>query len=125
MVSLLISLTTTPMMSATILKPEGKRKHGVIYRASEGMFNWIHMPAMSTPQLGASPLPWYMAILLTFGVSICISSGTYQKGSFPSRIQAVSWGASRRTRITSFQSMQEKLTSGREDYQDRPGCGSM
>ncbi len=42
MVSLLISLTATPMMCAMLLKPEGKRKHGVVYRTSEGMFNWLH-----------------------------------------------------------------------------------
>ncbi len=41
MVSLLVSLTTTPMMCATILRP-AKREHGVLFRASERSFNWMH-----------------------------------------------------------------------------------
>ena len=32
MVSLIISLTATPMMCATLLNPEGKPKHGDVYR---------------------------------------------------------------------------------------------
>ncbi|MDA8403439.1 MAG: multidrug efflux RND transporter permease subunit [Desulfobacteraceae bacterium] len=43
LVSLLVSLTLTPMMSATLLKPESDREeHGPIYRASEAVFNWMY-----------------------------------------------------------------------------------
>jgi len=38
-VSLLVSLTTTPMMCAKFLEPVEKRKHGKLYRASEKVFN--------------------------------------------------------------------------------------
>jgi multidrug efflux pump len=38
-VSLLVSLTTTPMMCAKFLRDEHARKHGRFYRASEGVFN--------------------------------------------------------------------------------------
>ncbi len=39
-VSLLISLTTTPMMCAQILKPIGEEKHGRFFRSSQALFDW-------------------------------------------------------------------------------------
>jgi multidrug efflux pump len=41
-VSMIISLTTTPMMCAHLLKPEPHgKKHNFLYRASENGFNWL------------------------------------------------------------------------------------
>src|SRR5436853_3515551 len=40
-VSLVISLTTTPMMCAKFLKPEHERTRGRFYRAGEGAFDWL------------------------------------------------------------------------------------
>jgi multidrug efflux pump len=39
LVSMVISLTTTPMMCAHLLKPHAGEKHGAIYRASEKVFD--------------------------------------------------------------------------------------
>jgi multidrug efflux pump len=41
-VSLLVSLTTTPMLCARFLKSRDESRHGSIYRASERAFNWLH-----------------------------------------------------------------------------------
>jgi multidrug efflux pump len=41
LMSLLISLTTTPMMCARLLKPHGHEKHGFLYNMSESGFNLI------------------------------------------------------------------------------------
>ncbi len=40
-VSMLISLTTTPMMCAYLLRSERAEKHGRIYAASEKFFDWV------------------------------------------------------------------------------------
>ena len=40
-VSMVISLTTTPMMCAYLLKDERSRKHGRLYMASERFFEWV------------------------------------------------------------------------------------
>jgi multidrug efflux pump len=40
-VSLLVSLTTTPMLCANFLKARGENRHGRIYRASERAFEWM------------------------------------------------------------------------------------
>ena len=40
-VSLLVSLTTTPMMCARLLRSHDQEKHGRLYQVSERMFQWI------------------------------------------------------------------------------------
>jgi multidrug efflux pump len=40
-VSMLVSLTTTPMMCAYLLRNEREQKHGRIYQANERAFDWI------------------------------------------------------------------------------------
>ena len=41
-VSLLVSLTTTPMLCAKFLKSREGVRHGALYRASERAFDWLH-----------------------------------------------------------------------------------
>ena len=41
-VSLLVSLTTTPMLCAKFLKSRDESKYGPFYRASERAFKWLH-----------------------------------------------------------------------------------
>jgi multidrug efflux pump len=41
-VSLLVSLTATPMLCARFLKSRDESRHGPVYRASERAFNWLH-----------------------------------------------------------------------------------
>ncbi|MGA3160411.1 MAG: efflux RND transporter permease subunit [Terracidiphilus sp.] len=41
-VSLLVSLTTTPMLCARFLKSRDESRHGPVYRASERAFQWMH-----------------------------------------------------------------------------------
>ena len=40
-VSMIVSLTTTPVMCAYLLKHEGEKKHGRLYMASERFFDWV------------------------------------------------------------------------------------
>lgn len=40
-ISLVVSLTTTPMMCALFLKPHSGRRHGALFTASEKVFDWI------------------------------------------------------------------------------------
>ena len=55
LVSMIISLTTTPMMCAYLLKNERAEKHGRIFTASEKFFEWVLSLYRSTPALGARP----------------------------------------------------------------------
>ena len=53
-VSMLISLTTTPMMCAYLLKPHDAERHGWLYRASERVFDWILGALRRLARLGAA-----------------------------------------------------------------------
>ena len=41
-ISMIVSLTTTPMMCAMLLRSRNPERHGRIYQANERAFNWIH-----------------------------------------------------------------------------------
>ena len=53
-VSLVVSLTTTPMMCAALLKPHADERHGRLYRASERVFDWILRLLRADAGLGAA-----------------------------------------------------------------------
>jgi multidrug efflux pump len=60
LVSLVVSLTTTPMMCSRLLKHQREEDHGRLYRASEEVFAWVlrlyeHSLAWSC---GTRPSPW-------------------------------------------------------------------
>ncbi len=83
LVSMVISLTTTPMMCAHLLKTHDDEKHGRLYRASEGVFNWI---------LGryTTSLRWFLdnpglvltVLLLVIGLNVILIRQV-PKGFFP------------------------------------------
>ena len=52
-VSMLVSLTVTPMMCSRLLKPIAAEKHNRIYRASEHAFELVLAGYRRTPHLGA------------------------------------------------------------------------
>ncbi|PMY05175.1 efflux RND transporter permease subunit, partial [Pseudomonas sp. GW460-13] len=64
LVSLVVSLTTTPMMCARLLRPPEPEKQGRFFRATERMFQWLHdgyARSLSTA-LRFSPLVWLVLI---------------------------------------------------------------
>jgi multidrug efflux pump len=109
MVSLLVSLTATPMMCAMLLKPEGKREHGIIYRTSEGMFTWLHSRYEVT-------LAWalrhsrlmLLLTLVTIGVNVLLFI-LIPKGFFPEQDTGRITGNIQAAQDISFQAMEQKL----------------
>jgi hypothetical protein len=66
-VSLLVSLTTTPMLCAKFLKSKDESRHGPVYRASERAFQWLHNEY-------ASALRW---VLRHQGLMLCVVSAPW------------------------------------------------
>jgi multidrug efflux pump len=79
-ISLLVSLTTTPMLCARFLKSRDESRHGRIYRFSEGAFErlhheydvalrWVlrHQPLMLCVAFGAAVLNIYLYIIVPKG----------------------------------------------------------
>jgi multidrug efflux pump len=111
MVSLLISLTATPMMCAMLLTPEGKRKHGVVYRTSEGMFNWLHSRyEISLAWALRHSLITLAILLVTLGCNFLLFWNV-PKGFFPEQDTGRIMGRIQAAQDISFQAMEQKLTS--------------
>jgi multidrug efflux pump len=111
MVSLLISLTATPMMCAMLLKPEGMREHGVFFRTSERMFNWLHSRyEVSLAWALRHSLITLAILLVTLGCNFLLFWNV-PKGFFPEQDTGRIMGRIQAAQDISFQAMEQKLTS--------------
>jgi multidrug efflux pump len=110
MISLAISLATTPMMCAILLRNESGQRHGRLYRASErffdGMLNFYRRTLNVAFQ---HPL----SIMLIFAVVLGLNVYLYiiiPKGFFPQQDTGRITGSIQADQSISFQLMQKKLT---------------
>ena len=107
-VSLLVSLTTTPMLCAHFLKSRDESRHGPIYRASERAFNWLHSEY-------ASGLRWVLRhqTLMLCVVFATVALNIYlfiivPKGFFPQQDTGRLGGSTRAAQDISFDAMSVK-----------------
>ena len=110
LVSLLVSLTTTPMMCSRVTEEHrGARPHGRLYRASERAFN-----AVQDGYRGS--LDWALAngptVMLILAVTVALNVYLYirvPKGFFPQQDTGLMMGQIHADQAISFQAMREKL----------------
>ena len=108
-VSLLLSLTLTPMMCAKFLRTAGEKKHGHIYRASEWAFDrllggyrrsldWVlrHQPLTFAVAIATAGLSIYLYVLVP-------------KGFFPQQDTGRIGGAVQAAQDISFSAMSGKM----------------
>jgi hydrophobe/amphiphile efflux-1 (HAE1) family protein len=107
--SLVISLTVTPMLCAKFLRPEGETKHGRIYRASEHAFDW--MLKVYRGSLGVVLRHQPLTLLVTIGTA-ALSVYLYviaPKGFFPQQDTGRLNGSVVAAQDISFPAMQAKM----------------
>jgi multidrug efflux pump len=108
-VSLLISLTTTPMMCALLLRAHDKEKHGRLYQANERAFQWVlgHYESSLRWVLRHQPLV-LLITLATMAASVYLYV-IVPKGFFPQQDTGRLTGNIQADQSSSFQAMQKRL----------------
>ena len=108
-VSMLISLTTTPMMCAYLLKDETKIKHGRAYRLSERGFTWmVSSYSRSLKWVLEHPWPVLIVLLLTIALNFYLID-IIPKGFFPQQDTGVIAGSVRGPQDASFAVMDNSI----------------
>jgi multidrug efflux pump len=107
-VSLVVSLTTTPMLSAKFLQSAKGRKHGRLYNASEKMFEralaWYGSTLKWVLRYSAIALA---VLLATIGLAVYLYIVT-PKGFFPQQDTGRLTGSIQAAQDVSFQDMRQK-----------------
>ena len=109
MVSLLVSLTTTPMLCATILRPEKASAHGILFRASEWTFNWMHGHYERSLRWALRHARFMLVLLLLTLVMNVYLFIIVPKGFFPEQDTGRIAGSIQAAQDMSFQAMEGKL----------------
>ena len=108
-VSLVVSLTTTPMMCAKILRARSDERHGLLYRVSEGLFLWFLRRYETTLRWVLRHQPLILLVTLaTTGLSIYLYV-VVPKGFFPQQDTGTLFGSITADQSSSFQAMRERL----------------
>jgi multidrug efflux pump len=125
LISLVLSLSTTPMMCARLLKPQEEGEHGRLYLASERVFAWILSGYEKT--LGwALRHPRFIVTLLL--ATVCLNVYLYiiiPKGFFPQQDTGRLTGNIQADQSISFQAMRQKLTDFVEIVQADPAVDNV
>jgi multidrug efflux pump len=109
-VSLLVSLTTTPMMCATLLKGRDEQRHGRLYRASEWVFDLIiRFYEWTLAKVLRHQFITLLVTLSTIGLTIYLYV-IVPKGFFPQQDTGRLSGQIMADQNTSFQAMGHLLT---------------
>jgi multidrug efflux pump len=124
-VSLAVSLTTTPMMCSRLLRPPPPGGRGRFHRASEHIFERIARGYERTLAVALSHGPIVMAVLLA---TVCLNVYLYvvvPKGFFPQQDTGRVIGFVQADQGISFQAMQQKLASFVEIVRADPAVESV
>ncbi len=107
LVSLAISLTTTPMMCSRLLKSAADIKHGRLFRANEKAFNAVLGLYERTLRVVLKhPAVTLTILLCTMGVNVVLLD-IVPKGFFPLQDNGTLGGGIRGSQDISFQAMQQ------------------
>jgi multidrug efflux pump len=108
-VSMLISLTTTPMMCAYLLKDERTIKHGSAYRYTERGFTWmLSTYSRSLTWVLKHPWPIFALLVLTIALNFYLIE-IIPKGFFPQQDTGAIMGSARGPQDASFAVMNNSV----------------
>ena len=125
LISLLLSLTTTPMMCARLLRPRTAGGHGRFYMASERVFDWF-LRGYEKSLGWALRHPRFIVSILA--ATVCLNVYLYvivPKGFFPQQDTGRIVGNMQADQAISFQAMRLKLADFVDIIQNDPAVESV
>jgi len=125
LVSLVVSLTTTPMMCARLLKRESKEKHGSVYMMSERAFEAVHGIYKRTLSWALDHKRLMMVLLLMTVVCNVYLYIRVPKSFFPSQDTGRIQGSIQADQSISFQMMKHKLDDFIEIVKQDPAVANV
>jgi multidrug efflux pump len=124
-VSMVVSLTTTPMMCATLLRHRDPRTRGRLYRASEAVFDWILRQYEWT-------LRWVLQhqflMIIATAITVAFTIILYvivPKGFFPQQDTGRLVGQIQADQNTSFQTMAKLLERVAKTIKEDPAVNNV
>ena len=125
LVSLVVSLTTTPMMCALLLRSHHDRERGRFYRGGERVFGWVvHGYERTLGWALRYPRTVLGIAALTCGLTVYLFV-VIPKGFFPQQDNGRLSGGVVASQDISFQAMREKVTQLAAIVQADPGVASV
>jgi multidrug efflux pump len=125
LVSMLISLTTTPMMCAYLLKNEKTIKHGRAYQVSERGFTWmLSTYTRSLTWVLKHPWPIFALLILTVALNVYLIV-IIPKGFFPQQDTGVITGSARGPQDASFPVMDNSILQIEKVIQADPAVANV
>ena len=124
LISMLVSLTTTPMMCALLLKPAPPR-HGRLYRAVEAIFDGMLRFYRYTLEIALRHQVVMMATLVGSVVLVVFLFKSLPFSMFPIQDTGLMIGTIQGDQSISFQAMQKKLARLEEIVQDDPAVATV
>jgi multidrug efflux pump len=124
-VSMIVSLTTTPMMCAKFLKSQHNVKHGHLYRAGEAFFNWLHYSYESSLRVVLRHPAFTLVVLAaTIAFNVYLYA-IVPKGFFPQQDTGRLMGMIQGAQDISFPAMRDKLTQFMAVVQSDPAIDNV
>ncbi len=125
LISMVVSLTTTPMMCAYVLRPHDRRKEGLFFRASERAFGALQsLYGRSLGVVLRHPLLTMLVFLATVLLNIHLYV-TIPTGFFPQQDTGRIVGGIRADQSISFQAMRRKFRQFMEIIRTDPAIESV
>ena len=120
-VSLIVSLTTTPMLAAKFLKEHDTTKHGFLYRTGEKALGWLTAEYERALRAVLKRQPLVLGITIaTFLLTVYLYT-IVPKGFFPQQDTGRLSGQIRGQQDVSFAALQEKAIQIQEIIRKEPG----
>ena len=109
LVSLVVSLTTTPMMCSRLLKAQRAEDHGRLYRVSERLFaGLLHLYERSLAWVLRHPAPMLLLLFITIGMNAYLFF-VVPKGFFPQQDTGRLAGGIQGAQDSSFEAMKQRM----------------